>query len=219
MHRSCIATFVLSLTLLSVRSADAAIITFNYAGQWSFNDPMQDAPDFWATMASVGIVPGTPVSWSLTINSSVLDENADPNIGLYSAILGSTIRVGSLNLATGPAKLSVTSAGPEFFWVGNMGPPVGGYAPQYFQLHAFGGWSLPSDALMPALNAIGVGPGVSAMTLGFNNPPNLGSAQYQANATWRRVSVTTVPMPGTLPLATAGIVALLFSRRWARTLR
>jgi hypothetical protein len=218
MLRVCITTFVLSATLLSARPADASILTFNYKGQWSFFDPIQDTPEFWAAMASVGIVPGTPVWWSLTINNSVLDENADPNIGVYSAILGSTIRVGSLNLTTGPAKLSVTSGGPGFFWVGDMGPPVAGYVPQYFQLHAFGAWSLPSTALMPALNAIGAGFGVSAMTLGFNNPPSLGSAQYQGNATWTRVSVTTVPTPGTLSLACAGIIALLFSRRWAHRL-
>ena len=88
-----------------------------------------------------------------------------------------------------------------------MGAPVQGYAPQYFQLLSFGQWSLPSDALLPALTQIGSGPGSSTMLLGFNNPPRLGSAQYQGLAAWTLVSYS-VPTPGTLPLAAAGITVL-----------
>jgi hypothetical protein len=56
------------------------------------------------------------------------------------------------------------------------------------------------------------------MILGFNNPPRLGSAQYQGLATWTLVSVT-VPAPGTLPLVAVGITVFALYRRRGRPLR
>jgi len=210
MLRICAATIALTATLLSAKPTDAAVITLNYAGQWSFNDPQQDAPGFWAAMASVGVVPGTDVFWSLTIDDAAADQDPNPSTGVYNAVLGSTLRLGSLALTTGPATMSVsTTSGPEFVWIGNMGPAVQGYAPQYFQLLSFGGWSLPSDALLPALTQIGSA-GSSGMILGFNNPPRLGGAQFQGFATWKLVSV---PTPGTLPLAAAGLAVFALFRR------
>ncbi len=212
--------FILAATFLSARPVDAAVITLNYAGQWSFLDPQQDAPGFWAAMASVGVVPGTNVFWSLTIDSAASDQNSDPTVGVYDAVLGSTLHVGSMNLTTGPAQLFVSqSSGPGFVSIGNMGPAVQGYVPQYFQLQSFGQWSLPSDALLPALTQIGSGPGSSGMILGFNNPANLGGAQYQGLASWRLVSVS-VPTASTLPLAVAGItVFALYRVRGSRSRR
>jgi hypothetical protein len=205
----------MTVTFMLAKPADAATITFNYAGQWAFHDPQQDTPDFWAAMASVGIVPGAEVLWSLTIDGAATDQNLDPTVGVYDAVLGSTLRVGSLTLTTGPARLFLDlTSGPGFVWVGDMGNPVGGYAPQYFQLLSFGLWSLPSDALLPALTQIGSG-GQSGMILGFNNPPRLGGAQYQGLAQFSLVSVS-VPTPGTLPLVAAGIAAFALYRRRTR---
>jgi hypothetical protein len=218
MSRSCIATLIFTATFLSARPTDASVVTFNYTGQWSFHDPQQDTPDFWAAMASVGVVPGSEVFWSLMIDAAAADQNPSPAIGVYNAVLGSTLRVGSLTLTTGPATMSVDlTSGPGFFWIGNMGSPVQGYAPQYFQLQSFGPWSLPSDALLPALTHIGSG-GASGMILGFNNPPRLGSAQYQGLATWTLVSVT-VPAPSTLPLVAVGLTVFALYRRRGRPLR
>lgn len=203
--------FILAATLLSARPTDAAIITLNYAGQWSFFDPQQDAPNFWAAMASVGVVPGTDVFWSLTIDDAAADQDPNPGTGVYNAVIGSTLRVGALALTTGPATLSVgTTSGPGFVSIGNMGPAVQGFAPQYFQLLPFGGWSLPSDALLPALTQIGSGGASAGMILGFNNPPRLGGAQFQGLAEWRLVSV---PTPGTLPIVAVGLTMFVLHRR------
>jgi len=203
---------------MSATPADAAVITLNYSGQWGFNDPQMDTPEFWAVMASVGVVPGSDVLWSLMIDDAAADQNPNPG-GIYDAVLGSTLRLGSLTLTTGPATLSLDlTSGPGFFWIGNMGSPVQGYAPQYFQLQSFGPWSLPSDALLPALTQIGSGPGVSAMILGFNNPPSLGSAQYRGSAGLTLVSYT-VPTPSTLSFVAVGITVFGLYRRGARRLR
>ena len=211
MPRTCLIALTVAAVLLSAAPAHAATITLNYRGQWSFLDPQSDAPQFWAAMASVGVVPGADVYWTLLIDDAAADQNANPGIGVYNAVLGSTLRVGSLTLTTGPGTLSVdASSGPGHVFIGNLGSPVQGFAPQYFQLQSFGAWSLPSDALLPALTQIGSGPSASGMILGFNNPPSLGSAQFQGLATWTLVSV---PAPGALPLAAVGIAVFALYRR------
>lgn len=56
------------------------------------------------------------------------------------------------------------------------------------------------------------------MILGFNTPPQLGTAQHQGLATWTLVSVS-VPTPSTLPLAAVGITVFVLYRRRGRPLR
>lgn len=204
--------FVLAAAFLTARPTNAAVITFNYTGQWSFFDPQPDSPDFWAAMARVGVFPGTEVFWSLTIDDAATDQNSDPTVGVYDAILGSTLRVGSLRLTTGRSTVSTgLNSGPQFTWFGSMGPAVDGFAPEYFQLTSFGQWSLGSDALVPALTQIGSGGSSGGMFLGFNNPSRIGSAQHLGLSSWTLVS-HSVPTPGTLPFVAVGITVFAFYR-------
>jgi len=210
-------TLALSLVLLpgADTSASAETLKLNFSGTWFFHDPQQDSPDFWNAMASVGVGPGTPVTFSMLVDT--VDTNPDSQFGAY-AVSGSTVDAGALHLTTLQQTLNLDASGLAGTTVGIagsnawLGPAVGSWLPSYMQLSTVNGMTAGSqtDDLTALVGDINRFPEL-LLRIGFQQPGGCGLCMGTSRLTM--VSVQSVPGPAALLVMTVG--ALI----GARTLR
>jgi hypothetical protein len=175
----------------------ASPITYNFAGQWNFNDPQVDTPDFWAAMNNVGVYNGTAFTWSMTLDSAVPGE------------VTSDFKISNLEYT-----FTANTASPDptqgFFWAGLMNGntlqgPLLTYLPEFLQY----GNVLPVGPLV-------VGD-VGWFVFAFNSSPgSIGSAQFQNNTQVTLRSIEKVPEASTLVALAGGLIAFV---PFARALR
>jgi hypothetical protein len=197
---------LLGLACLLPANARADILKLNFSGAWIFHDGRHETPDFWDAMASVNILPDTPVAFSLLVDT--LDNNSDPLLGAYT-VYGSTLEVGALRLTTAQQTLNISQSdvringGPA--WQGN---PVGSWLPSFMQLGWDFGSGIPvphTDNLMAVLPELATAP-LMTLFIGFEQPGGCGLCMGRSRLTL--TSVESVPAPTTLTLLAVGLGVL-----------
>ena len=188
---------LVTVLLAPISTATASPITYNFVGHWGFNDPVQDAPDFWSAMATVGVTNATPFTWALTLDPVAPSE------------VRSQFRLGTLDLTW---EGTVTRLAQGGFFVGaSLGPAVLGFRPEYVE------WNPEvSSGPYPPLT-IG---STSQLIIGFNQAacPTLTCAQYRGGDHPTLVSIEQVPEPSMFVMLFAGCITLFGAAR-ARRLR
>lgn len=192
-------------------TAVAGMIQLDFSGSWTFFDPYSDSPQFWDDFASAGVFQGTPLSFSMLVDTT--DQSPASGIGTYT-VRSSRLRVGTVTASVTPWSLGLISG----FGVSNLGsgsltgPPVGSWIPFYFQLEFTGlaGAALPADSLMTALPLFNSFSNRIA-TFGFTQRPGCGICLGTSNLTLTRVS--QVPGPSAVLVVLSGLVALGAARR------
>ena len=202
-------------------SASADTLQLNFSGTWAFHDPQADSPDFWNAMASVGVGQGTPVTFSMLVDTA--DNNPDSAFGAYT-IYSSALAAGGLYLTTLQQTLNLqpvpaTTGSPGTTSVGIigsnawLGAPVGSWLPSYMQLTSLTS-AVPvsqTDNLLTLLGNVNQLPELM-LRIGFQQPGGCGLCMGTTRLTV--TSVQSVPEPGALLLvAVGGLIAAGYKRR------
>ncbi len=191
-------------------TAVAGTIQLDFSGSWSFFDPYQDSPQFWDDFANAGVFQGTPLTFSMLVDTT--DLSAAPNVGTY-AVRSSTLRVGRVTASVTPWSLGLDGSGASNMGSGALvGPAVGTWLPAYFQFGFSGlqGGALPADNMMAALPLFN---SFSTRTAYFGFTQRPGCSLCLASSTLTLSRVSQVPGPSAGMALMSGLVALGAVRR------
>lgn len=205
-----------------------APVTLYYSGSWGFFDPPADAPLFHSTLAGYGVSSSSPLQFSITLDTAVLDS--DPNAGsgfFQSAIVGAHLQVGSLFLRCNSAG-SCGNAVPNFVspvgaaqiapnafqMVGSLTtlPPLAGgmFAPSFldFRAQSLASFLTPDSLAAAVSNATGWP--TPQLMIGFQGMGSSGGLNL-AGSTLTLISVPEVS--AIAPLLTGAVLFLMYRRR------
>jgi hypothetical protein len=212
--------------------SSASLVTINFQGAWTFNDfewkflgcevlPEQCA--FVQGLAAIGVVDQSIVSFSLTLDTRVLDSDPSTTVGSYQHAATGVVTLGSRQYSLGPSNVLVSPDQPcaggvcpgslNFFRSSFTGPALSGngliLVPSLFQFDLFGpGFS--SDSLS-GIDFAGLG---ASMVVGFSQPGsggrNIGRVNLQSGGG------SSIPEPHSIVLVSSALVAFGLQRMRSR---